>query len=72
MDNLQKQKSKRIVLPDGFNYQKYEADGVDIGLLMSSLNRSPTERAECNKSMISLVEEARKSREKYSNATSRS
>lgn len=44
--------------------EKYEKDGVDIGLLMSSLARTPTERAETNRAMLEFKEEARKAREK--------
>jgi hypothetical protein len=68
MDYVTKNKQRTIRIPDGFDCEKYEADGVDIGLLLGSLNRSPTERAESNKSMISFFEEAQKAREKIRHA----
>jgi hypothetical protein len=42
--------------------KKYEKDGVDIGLLISSLAKTPTERAETNKELLKFKEEARKAR----------
>jgi AbrB family looped-hinge helix DNA binding protein len=50
--------------------KKYEADGVDIGLLISSLAKTPTERAETNKELLKFIEEAKKARKKLSNARS--
>lgn len=55
---------------NGLDLKKYERDGVDISLLMSTLRASPTERAENNKAMLFFIEEAKKSREKRLNANS--
>jgi len=48
--------------------KKYEAEGVDIGLLLSSLSKSPTERAETNKELLKFKEEAKKARAKLIDA----
>ncbi len=72
MDPQAKSSPRRIRLPEGFDYKKFEAAGVDIGLLLGSLNKTPTERAESNKSMISFAEEARKAREMKRYAPTRS
>lgn len=42
--------------------KKFEADGVDIGLLLSALAKTPTERVEDNNEMLQFIDEARKSR----------
>ena len=44
--------------------------GVDMGLLLSSLRKTPTERAETNKEMLKFIEEARKARSKRAHAHS--
>jgi hypothetical protein len=38
--------------------------GVDIGLLRSSLSKTPTERAETNDELLRFKEEARRARAK--------
>lgn len=50
--------------------KKYEEAGIDIGLLRSSLERTPTERAETNRALLEFAEEARKARTKKSHADS--
>ena len=47
--------------------KKYERQGVDIGLLFSTLSKTPTERAEDNRALLGFIKEARKSRIKSSN-----
>ncbi len=54
--------SKKQIIPEAF-VKKCEADGVDLGLLMSSLKRTPTERAQVNRFLLEFKEEARKARE---------
>jgi hypothetical protein len=44
--------------------KKFEREGVDIGLLVSSLLKTPTERAKTNRALLEFKEEARKAREK--------
>ena len=44
----------------GLDLKKYEREGVDIGLLVSNLSRTPTERAENNRAMLEFIEEAKK------------
>lgn len=50
--------------------KKYEEAGIDIGLLRSSLEKTPTERAETNRALLKFTEEARRAREKKSHADS--
>ena len=59
---------KKTALP--LNLKKYEKKGVDIGLLLSSLRKTPTERAETNKEMLKFIEEAKKARSKHAHAHS--
>ena len=56
--------SKVIYSLKGLDLEKYERDGVDISLLMSTLRKSPTERAETNKALLLFIEEAKKNRER--------
>ena len=49
-----------IELPADFDFEKYEAQGVDISLLTATLRMTPTERAQNNKALIGLWEEAQK------------
>ena len=62
--------SKRIELPPDFDIKKYEAQGVDISLLASSLKKTPTERLEDNKELLKFISEAKKAREKASHGKS--
>ena len=50
--------------------KKYEQQGVDLSLLLSSLRSTPTERVENNKAMLLLVEEVRKNKKKAKHALS--
>lgn len=52
----------------GVDLKEYEDWGIDISLLIYSLNRTPTERVEDNNQLLRLVDELAKSRAKRQSA----
>lgn len=56
-------KKKSINMKD-LDLREFEKWGIDINLLVSSLNKTPTERVEINNDLLRFKDEAKRAREK--------
>lgn len=69
MQIFPKNKQSDTLNLEGLDFERYKREGVDIGLILYNLKRSPTERLETNLVMLDFIEEARKAREKLDHAS---